>query len=1317
MNYINRNYSILYLLLFTFFSSNVCAVDFTSGLSKAVPVKNGKAPIIDGKLDDWDLSYMEPAYGTEQTAGKKNIEWAVMYDADALYLAAKISLPGRPYINEATAIEGYWWGDCLQVRLSSDPTMPYPIQKDGSKTSDRVSHIGIWKNTNTEECFVHLAYGTYLDLGSEVNPQGSKVAVLTEGTSEYTIEVKLPWSSLHVPGGKNPFKSGDKTAFIVETKWSDLGFPAGFRVNPGTFAFQNPQTWGQLEFCATSPGVRQHPTMEKVLVEVKTKNSQVAAVGVPINIVVPEDNMKISVNIIDEAGKVIRELAGGEKCSKGTYSTWWDGYDAWRKPVIPGKYKWGAYLHKGLEAEFEGSVGTSGNPTYPTPDGKGGWGSDHANPVDCASDASGMYFLWLGAESGKAIVKTDYNGNVLWRKTPFVKGGFGPHYAIASDGKYVYVTFGEDKAGKIPKEVQHSTYLFRMDASNGSLISWENGAAEVLMFSSEIKPLPYNLTPIEVQLDDKLGKHEEGMVYNPDCMGIAVKNEKVYMSSYGQGKIFIFDSTTAEEKGELNCPGVRGINFDPLGNLYAVSFAMGKNPQVLRFEQGKGNGKVVVSGKLEAPYDVVVDAKDRIIVSDAGQSHQVKEFNEKGKLLITIGKAGGRAWQGKYDQAGLLNPSGLSIDKNGNLLVIESSIPKVISQFNVTDGKLLNRWYGQGVYWQSTWPMPDDPKHVFYMLPEGIGRARVQGPDKVGVPESYWNLKHTPYSFVGNLESLIPHPEVVKASNGNLYLVKDTKTQAVMLLENDLLRPISTWNWLEKEQCLEAWIDQNGDGLKQENEIHRLDRTADGRRIPTLAELTSSFHMESNGDLYFITQGNSILKVPCKKFLPNGLIKWDLQNSTFAVSEVLPGARTLATGWRQGILGVRLDSQKNLYTVFNTKLAGNGGDYDYPTEKEAKNRFEGLSHTSEFNVVKFAKYDPQGNLLWMAGRKATAGAKAGEMYHFWNLAGLVNDRYIAGGSEMGTIYLYTHDGFFVDALMNNPADSPPPGPYTFWDETSGGRVQYFPVQDELWAYSTGRTFRIKGFSGGKVEGEQRLYGTIAIDKTYEKEEVSAVDRSMKFSIVKSNPMSNMRVWDEVPASTVKELAKVKLAYDVENLYSRMEITDASPMENVADQVQMAFRGGDVAGILLGPNRASESPEQGDIRIVAAMIKGAPKLIAMKYKTSGKKAAYEYYTPSGGRAVFEYAGEVTGGQLTMEKTATGYIVTFAVPLSFLEFEWKKGADIRGDIDIRLSGMGQQGPQTISRNYLFTPTSSATTMTSDVPTEAKLYPQFWGKVTVE
>lgn len=74
-------------------------------------------------------------------------------------------------------------------------------------------------------------------------------------------------------------------------------------------------------------------------------------------------------------------------------------------------------------------------------------GDDHTNPVYCTSGSSGLYFLWIGAESGWAVVKADFEGIRCGEKFPFIKGGFGPHNTIASDGKYIYVTFGEDKEG------------------------------------------------------------------------------------------------------------------------------------------------------------------------------------------------------------------------------------------------------------------------------------------------------------------------------------------------------------------------------------------------------------------------------------------------------------------------------------------------------------------------------------------------------------------------------------------------------------------------------------------------------------------------------------------------------------------------------------------------------------------------------------------------------------------------------------------------------------------------------------------------------
>jgi hypothetical protein len=83
---------------------------------------------------------------------------------------------------------------------------------------------------------------------------------------------------------------------------------------------------------------------------------------------------------------------------------------------------------------------------------------------------------------------------------------------------------------------------------------------------------------------------------------------------------------------------------------------------------------------------------------------------------------------------------------------------------------------------------------------------------------------------------------------------------------------------------------------------------------------------------------------------------------------------------------------------------------------------------------------------------------------------------------------------------------------------------------------------------------------------------------------------------------------------------------------------------------------------------------------------------------------------------LQKTDQGYVAFFAVPRSFLEFNLVPNTQLRGDVEVRLSGAGQRGLQTVGRNYLFTPSRPETTMIDDVPTEARLYPQYWGPVQI-
>jgi len=118
---------------------------------------------------------------------------AVMYDDEALYLGAKVGLPGRGIQNPNNPADAFWWGDEVEFRRVADPALPWPIVP-GSKeamASDRTAHVTLWKNSATGKDYLHLAYGLRLHRGKAVNPEGSQIVIKPSGTESYTIEAKI----------------------------------------------------------------------------------------------------------------------------------------------------------------------------------------------------------------------------------------------------------------------------------------------------------------------------------------------------------------------------------------------------------------------------------------------------------------------------------------------------------------------------------------------------------------------------------------------------------------------------------------------------------------------------------------------------------------------------------------------------------------------------------------------------------------------------------------------------------------------------------------------------------------------------------------------------------------------------------------------------------------------------------------------------------------------------------------------------------------------------------------------------------------------
>ncbi|HEY8966259.1 MAG TPA: hypothetical protein VIM58_07445, partial [Candidatus Methylacidiphilales bacterium] len=1079
------------------------AVDLSDGLLRAVPLPGGKAPSFKGQEADWDLSGAEPFWLSSQSARMMNASVALEYDEAALYLFVKLRLPGRKLVNENSPADPFWVGDMVEFRLCSDPALPHPLPVASDPSiadSKRICHLSLWKNTVDGKSYMNVAYGGMLKAGAVLNPPGARL-VFTDVGDGSLLEARIPWAALNCPDGKNPFSPGGKMTALFGAHWKlndrFTETVAVYDRNPGNFGFRQTGCWGQVLFSPAGRLAPRHASMEEALAK-EEREAAAPPQGVPIEIPVAEAG-KLSVAILGKNGEVLRELTGGQPVSPGKATVYWDGADQWGFPLDPGQYRWGAYLSGGLKARYVGSVGNSGMPPYPTPDDLGGWGGDHGVPTSDAADASGLYLGWICAEAQRQIVKIDYEGKTLWRRTPFVKGGFTPMYALASNGKYLYAAY--DAAHPV---------LSRIDTERGFFVLFDNPASRGTFVPICTEPnTPVPAPEGSLPADDF--KSKDGT--QPECLGLAASKGEVFASVYSQNLIQVLDAESGKPVRRLDCPRPRGLALDAAGNLYAVSCGADQPSRVFRFERAAGPGRPVVVEGLSAPLGIAVGAGGEIAVSDGAASQQVKIFSPDGRFLRAYGAEGGRPWLGAYRPDAFLCPSALAADARGGLLVAESSIPKIFDRVEFATGKNLGRWFGAPAYGVADIPDSDDPLTAYYPFePTGFARATVPAAGGNGYPTAYWDFSKVGAEPGGpGGRGSLGLPYVKTLANGMKYWIEDTGPHYVCLVQGDDLVPVGKINVYNPhaghyvsnpEACYEIWSDRDGDHKIEPDEVSKLQGIGN-RPVPVTDVGINSMWLDANGDAYFLTQENAIVRIPSDGFTPQGAIRWNPAKASYAVPSVVPSLlKRIPVGPRQGMAGVRADSKGNLYTCIEATVpsltpelaakieAANPGLprsfwWVYADAGLAKRMHEGLGHTSENNVIKFAKYDPSGKPLWVAGRKAVAAPAPGELYHFWTMSGMVGDDYLSGGSEWGQIYFYTSDGFYVDAIMNDPATLAAAGPYTFGGETFSGRIEAFPKLSKVYAYQAGGIYEVEGFDKDlKVRGEKRLFGTVALDKAY-----------------------------------------------------------------------------------------------------------------------------------------------------------------------------------------------------------------------------------------
>ncbi len=639
---------------------------------------------IDGKLDDWDLSGQIFIYVTLATAEMQGAHYAMMYDADAMYVSGIVRDPTPMMNRHDPKIEGArgWDADVCQLYLCTDPDLGFPLkvsQQDGAVPG--VMDMYLYYYTDRKEpalvCFQRYGYDALhpeWDKGGMIPADKFQGAFIkAEDGRGYTFEYRIPWTTLKC---KRPFKAGDLTAGLVQFNWSDSqglataggGAWAYDVMHRAGFPFQEAGCWGKFIFAEKG-------NLPKDMVEEGLPPEKPLPLTYDFDL--PEKS-EVTIQFFDDQNTIVRTLIAAGAREAGHNVERWDGLDYSGKPLAPGKYTWKGLYHQPITTKFLFSAHNSGQPPYHNDEGTGSWGADHGNPTCAVALDDGIILAWSIAEAGYGTIKTDLNGKKVWSSR---------HNAtdIATDGKRLFVT------GDSGYDSANSVKVF--DAKDDRPLAFGNGKMAVE-------------APTGGKADDNIASN------------VAYADGKIYVSWPRRNVVCVYDATSGELKDTWTVPTPGALAARPDGSVAVIS-----EGKILALKDGKTSplisDHIDLSKKVGDPEagrlnGMAVGPDGTIYVANSGKLQNISVFDASGKYLRSIGKDGGRPAVGLYDKTGIYEPGGIAIDKNGHLWVAETTdSPKRISEWDVKTGDLVNEFFGGSGYFGWAFMDPHHPDEIF----------------------------------------------------------------------------------------------------------------------------------------------------------------------------------------------------------------------------------------------------------------------------------------------------------------------------------------------------------------------------------------------------------------------------------------------------------------------------------------------------------------------------------------------------------------------------------------------------------------------------
>ena len=476
------------------FTATLCASETENRGLRVLPAPG---PIVaDGKTGDWDLSGGVFACGElEHLRDNSSVWFHAMYDSENLYVLARWKDPTP--LNNPEAIGGHGFnGDCLQFRCVLFP--------DAQEKC--ITWWDAWRDNQQRSVIARSSPGA-INGAKDNNLMPNLENASKEGANQafhidadgkgYAQELVIPWKMLS-PSGHAP-KVGERFKLTIEPNFTagafgritikDI-FADDVRTPDRIFTFRAFKDWG---WATLEPKGKLEPQPVRVAdgrtfpVTLRDGLPTVDWTGLvrrfewpgfkPITFEMPISGY-VSLNLIDQNGVVVRHLLNQDAREKGPVTVQWDGltdatYRTPGQPVPAGDYTWKAIAHPGATLSLRGWASMSGRaPWQATPNDF--WLGDHGVPSAVVTDGERMYLACNGAEGGRHLISTDFDGKLIW-SLQNTTGGGDPE-VIAVDHNTVFVVHPKTKWQQEGAPVM----LTRVDAKTGAYQTWPGRKNHIL---------------------------------------------------------------------------------------------------------------------------------------------------------------------------------------------------------------------------------------------------------------------------------------------------------------------------------------------------------------------------------------------------------------------------------------------------------------------------------------------------------------------------------------------------------------------------------------------------------------------------------------------------------------------------------------------------------------------------------------------------------------------------------------------------------------------------------------------------------------------